>query len=356
MITQLPCPRGLVLLALLLALLPVAGQAAVDLYAAEVAVAGDAADERNRAIGEALAGVLVKLTGSRSVMSRPGADEILAGAPALVQQYRYRVDPAAEDGGGRLLWVRFDPAAVERAVSAQGWALWRQPRPRLLVWLGADRSGRRALLSPEATPELADALRSQGEARGVTVHWPLMDLEDQARLTPADLWSGFESAIREASQRYGDGPVLVARLSAATGGRWRSAWTLYSRGRVESFDGTTGDLPVVLAAGVDRAVDLLAGRLGPAVAGGSQALVEVQLRGVDTLRDYADVLELVGRAPGVSRLALRSALPDKLVFDVWLGGEAQALAEVLGADPRLQAESLPPGETGVSRLGYYWLP
>ncbi len=339
---------------LLLCLLPAGGWAAVDLYAAEVPVASDAADERNRAIGAALSAVLVKVTGSRAVTSRPGVDGVLAEAPGMVQQYRYRLDPAAPDGGGRLLWVRFDPQAVERAVAGQGWPVWRQARPRLLVWLGADRAGRRSLLSPEAAPELAAALRAQGEARGLAVQWPLMDLEDQARLTPADLWSGFEAAILEASRRYGEGPVLVGRLSARTGGGWRPEWTLYDRGGAQRFAADSGDLAAVLRAGVDQAGDLLAARFGPVPVAGGQAPARVRLSGVATLADYAAILQLLGQVPGVSRIALRAAAADTLSFDVWLSGAAGALADALGADPRVQPQPAAPDAAGAAPLAYYW--
>jgi hypothetical protein len=331
--------------------------AELDLYAAEVPVASAAADERTRAFGEALAAVLVKLTGSRAVVDRPGVETVLAQAPGMVQQYRYRTDPAAPEGGARLLWVRFDGNAVQRSVSEQGWQVWREPRPRLLVWLGAERSGRRTLLNPEASPDLARALREQGERRGISVQWPLLDLEDQSRLAPADLWSGFEEAIREASQRYGQGPVLVGRLTAMSGGGWRPEWLLYDRGGVERFAAGRAALPEVLRGGVDRAADLLVARLAPAVpvGGGAQASVSVRLRGIATLSDYAAALQVLAGAPGVSRLSLRNATAGAMDFDVWLAGDARVLTEALSADPRLQREPMPTGPSEADRISFYWL-
>ena len=46
------------------------------------------------------------------------------------------------------------------------------------------------------------ALRARAAYRGMPLQLPLMDLEDQAGLTPADVWSGYQPGIRQASARY----------------------------------------------------------------------------------------------------------------------------------------------------------
>ncbi len=338
---------------------PGAAVAAVDdLYAAEAGVSGEDAEERNRAIAAAFRAVLVKLTGDRMVGARTGVEELVGRAPMLVQQYRYRVaEPAGDAAPARFLWVRFDAAAVDRLLAERSWPVWRAPRSRLLAWLSVEADGRRGLLSAETEPVALQALRERAAQRGVAVQLPLLDLEDQARLTAADLWSGFEEPIRGASQRYGEGPVLVGRLKLLGQGRWQPDWLLLGAEGKQGFSGAPGGLAEILAAGVDEAVDRLAARHAPSVAVSGPAPARVTVSGVYDLPDYAAVLQVMGAAGGVGRLALRSVSGDTLVFDVWLDGGAAALVDQLGAEPRLRAQP----ETGLgngelSRLNYQWAP
>ena len=334
---------------------PCASQAQVELYAAEVAVQGEDAEERSRAMAEAMQAVLVKLTGTRDVAGRGGFDAIVAAAPGLVQQYRYRVEPVAGDGSpSRFLYARFDSAAVDRVLAEQGWQVWGPPRPRVLVWLTAEQLGQRRFVNPDAAPEVSAALRRAAGIRGIPLQWPLLDLEDQSKLTTADLWGGFEEGIRAASERYGEGPILVGRLKAQPGGDWRPEWVLYDRTGAQAFAGGAGDLPQVLAEGVNLATDLLAGRYGPAPTTGSSASVRVRVQGIQTLSDYAQALELVGRAAGVNRISLRRAQGELLAFDVWIDGDAASLAEGLSLESQLQR--LPGADPDPGQLSYVWVP
>lgn len=346
--------RGLLFFMLLAGPMPSLAQ--VDLYASEVPVTSEATEERHRAIRAALRLVLVKLTGSRNIAGRSGLDEIISVAPDLVQQYRYRVDPQASvETPTRMLWVRFEPVALVGLLNERGWAVWRPPRPRLLVWLVTEKARQRTLLNPDVVPDVRQALLDRAEARGVALQWPLLDLEDQARLTASDLWSGFEPTIREASQRYGDGPVLVGRLRSPRGGSWRPEWTLYDRSGAKDFKGSTATLAQVIGEGVDLATDHLAGRYSPATATSELALVRVDIQGIMALTDYASALKLLGQAPGVSRLSLRGATDDLVSFDVWLHGDANDLAVGLGVDGRLRPAATASG-LSQDRLIFYWVP
>lgn len=348
--------HGLLILVLIAGPMPLLAQ--VDLYASQVPVTGEDAEERNRAITAALRRVLVKLTGSRHIDSRRGVDEILAAAPDLVQQYRYQVDPQARaESPVRTLWVRFEPGALVGLLNERGWPVWQPPRPRLLIWLVSESVGQRSLLNPDVSPGVGQALLNRANARGVPLQWPLLDLQDQARLTASDLWSGFEPTIREASQRYGDGPVLVGRLRSLPGGSWRPEWTLYDRSGAQAFAGSAAaTLVEALGDGVDMASDLLAGRYGPAVAASGPAPVRVEIQGIMRLADYASALKLVGQAPGVSRLSVRAAAEDQVSFDVWLDGDASDLAAGLSMDGRLRRTASAASGLGRDRLVYYWVP
>ena len=57
------------------------------------------------------------------------------------------------------------------------------------------KGGARTLLSSGNEPAARAAAVAQAQQRGMPLQLPLMDLEDQGKLTAADLWSDYRAAI-----------------------------------------------------------------------------------------------------------------------------------------------------------------
>jgi hypothetical protein len=324
---------------ILLLLLPLPSLA-VDLFVAQMPVADESAETRNAALTGMLEQVLVRVSGNDQIAGQPAAGEILAAAPSLVQQYRYR---SVEQGDGlvRTLWARFDQATVERMLRDRGLPVWTQ-RPEVLLWLGIEQAGQRRLLVLDSEPGARDALLARAAERGLPLQLPLMDLEDQGALLPADLWSDYLQSIRAASARYPHDRILTGRLNAVGDGRWRGAWTLIGPSDTERFQSPTLALDETLQYVVDRAQNLLAARYAPMPGGQSQGGVMVRFGGVDDLADYATLLQLLEGLEPVSQSALRFVDGSDLVFEFTLRGDVQNLQRALQASGRLIAEPLPP--------------
>lgn len=309
-----------------------------DLYAAEAPVAGESSEQRSEAMRTAFRRVLVKLTGRRAAATQGQLAPLVEQGIGLVQEYRYRLEPVA--GGDpaarpeRRLWVRFDAVAVEQLLTQQQLPIW-TGRPRVLLWLGLEQKRRRELSNLEDGVAEQSALMRSAEARGVAVQLPLLDLEDQTRLSPADLWQNNLDGIRAASQRYGATTILNGRLTRTGRDRWQASWTLVDREARQDFASAPGSLADVLGDGIDQSVDRLVEQSVPF--GSDDAADRYRLRfvGVQTLSDYAELLTLVGRQASVSRLAMRHADGDMLAIDVWLRGDVGRLDDGLRADGRL---------------------
>jgi hypothetical protein len=311
-----------------------AGQ--VDLYSAEAPVSGESSEQRAEAMRSAFRQVLVKLTGSLEAADRADLAPLVERAVDLVQEFRYRLAPGADADSApqRLLWVRFDAAAVEQQLAQAQVPFWPGPRPRVLVWLAVTEDARGDLSNLEGRPEAQAALARRAEERGIDLQLPLLDLEDRTRLAAADLVQDEESGIRAASQRYGATVVLVGRLRPGARERWQADWSLLEGDARHGFRSAAGPLPAVLANGLDQTVDrLVAGRV---LSGGETAApVRLQVVGIRDLADYAALIELVGRHESIRRLAMQRADGDTLTIDVWLRGLQAGLEEALRYDGRL---------------------
>jgi hypothetical protein len=303
------------------------GAAAVDLYQAAVAVSGQGVQERDKAIGEALRKVLVRVTGSARLGAGPEARALAGEAAALVQQYRYETTSPTTDGGGsQTLVVRFDPAALQAALRDRGLPIWGEPRPSVLVWLGLDDQGGRRFLQAERYPELLQALERVSAERGIPLLLPLMDMEDLGRLRAADLWGGFEEPVRQASDRYAADLILVGRLSGAGGDLWNGGWELLYTDRSDSWRGRAATPAEAAGQAMREAADRIAARYAPALAGqASSSRLLVRVDGVSDLQGYFRVETLFRSLDSVEQVDVARVEPDWVLFRIAVRGGGDAL-------------------------------
>jgi hypothetical protein len=319
----------------MLMVLPLHGQAQ-DLYTAEAPVGDEASETRNAKLSELLAEVLVRVSGNTAIGGQPAAREVLDAAPSLVQQFRYRTVGEGERLQ-RVLWARFDQAAVDRMMRERGLPVWGQ-RPDVLLWLGTERRGQRVLFNLESAPEARDAALARAAQRGMPLQLPLMDLEDQSALQPADLWADFVPGIRTASARYLSDVVLVGRLSARADGTWQGSWSLLLGDERQTFLTSAMPLDKGLAFAIDQAQNLLAARFAPMPGAGGIEGTLVRFSGIRDLADYGRLMAMLAALEPVSRVALRHADGDSLIIEFGLRGSSDDLARALENSGELMAE------------------
>ncbi|MGA7800178.1 MAG: DUF2066 domain-containing protein, partial [Gammaproteobacteria bacterium] len=228
------------------------------LFQAEVPVSDQGVGERAGAVRDALTEVLVRLTGERDVAQQPVAADLLKDSDRFVQQYRYRREPPPDAGAqasALWLWVRFDARGIERAVRRAGLPLWGRERPLTLIWLAVQDGDQRYLVASDADSDLRRTVEREARRRGVPVLFPLLDLEDQARVQFPDVWGGFVDMVTDASKRYHAPDVLIGRLAHNAGGGWSARWTMELDGDEINWVASDASVDTVLAAGVDGAAD-----------------------------------------------------------------------------------------------------
>jgi hypothetical protein len=338
----------LAVVALLFVLLAVAGgvaplQAAEvrGLYEAEVPVAGQGTEQRNDAIVEAFARMLVKVTGNREIALHPVLAGDLAKAPRYVQQYRYRIDPnppltgqteAETDAGAeppRLLSVTFDSQAVNSLLRDRRLPVWGGNRPAGLTWIGIETGGNRRLMFPEGDESLRTAMEQTAQERGLPLLFPLMDLEDRAGLSAADLWGDFEQNLRRASERYSPDLLLTVRLVQVAETLWRGTWRLYQGDQTTGWDLEGGSAEELAQAGLDQAVDILAERFAPVAVSGALSQVRIRVAGITGLERYLDVTRFLGSQSSVDEVKVVYAEPDAVTFSLGVRGGILVLQQGL---------------------------
>ncbi len=253
---------------------------------------------------DAMREALVRATGRRESANDPALANVVADAQTYVKGYA----PAS-----RGQQVIFDGAAVDRAIAAAGRSVWDRTRPFTLI-----------VLYPPLARAAEDAARAELERTAIERGLPVTLVP----LSPVDA-SGNDlsrDAFMQMAQRYGGDAVLIGR-GDASGPNAQLQWTLHTGFSSESWTGP-------LAAGVNGAVDTMA----PAQAG-SLAQIEsaarIEVGGVGTLTDYANVARTLESLPGVRRANVAAANGNVVVFDVLARGGADAITHALAGSSHL---------------------
>jgi uncharacterized protein len=273
------------------------------------------------ALQDALKRVLVRATGR----SEAAADPALAGIVNNAAHYMVSSRTTSE-GATRVV---FDAAALASAISAAGRGTWDSNRPFTLV-----------VLAPPLTGAAADAARREldavAETRGLPISLvPLPVLDAQG----AELG---REALLGAAQHLGADAILVGRSdNASASGVWQ--WTLYTNFIAQSWSGG-------LSAGLGGAVDALA-RVQDVSEPQAEVVVPVEVDGVPTLSDYAQVGRLLQGAPGVRAVNVAEANGARVIFNVRVRGGGPALDQALAASGHFAAAA-----SGTGHLQYSYRP
>ena len=305
-------------LALLLgAVQPLSAWAARAVRVYEVDVSG----QSTTALQEAMRQALVRATGRRESANDPALASLIEDAPKYVKSY--------SPGPRGETQVIFDRVAVERSIAAAGRSVWDPERPFTLV-----------VLYPPPSRAEADAARSALEqvaaARGLLISVVPLSIMDA---NGAELG---HDALLATAQRYGGDEILVGRSDAgAPAGQYQ--WTLNTGFSSQSWSGP-------LAAGIDGTVDQLAPAQGASLAQ-TEAKVQVEVSGVGTLADYANVQRILESVPGVRGANIDRAGGNSVTFDITARGGSEALDHALAGSAHLAR-----AETSNARLQYQYRP
>ncbi len=321
------------------------------LYEAEVELADQGRATRATAMAEAMAAVLLKVSGSAAVLSEPVIKSAMEDAARYVQQYRYRNEamPAEKRHKGKggaaenrlLLWVGFDSVSIDNLLRRFGFNVWGTARPSTLVWLAVDEGSRRVLVGANDQGLVREVLESEAQRRAIPLRLPLLDLTDQSKVRPVDVWGGFVDNIESASLRYETQAVLIGKLYPL-GKEWEGRWTLRYQGDQYEWQQRAKDVRTVIASGVGGISDYLSQRFAASSDPGMDQLA-LRIEGVTTMDDFRRINDYLLSLHGVSAVTLRKTDATSSSFLVEIEGGRETVLQAITMGDML-AEVEPPPE------------
>lgn len=291
------------------------------LYEADVAVPDQSNSARVQGVVTALRSVIIKLTGDRAAPERPDVGLILRGAERYLVQYRYqeieRPAPAGTAAPVRelRLWAQFGQEALERDLRGAGVSIWGAERPSTLAWIViGDGSAWRWAAGDDSDAALQAAIDARARGRGLGMIFPLHDLDDTARISPAAVAAADAESVAAASARYRADSVLSGVIESTVAGTWQARWTLTLGAAAEQWTGEAALLDELLRDGIDRLGDHLARRYAASGAGAEEGGVALEVTGVESATGYARVLHYLESLNSVTGVRVTGVEGDRVTF------------------------------------------
>jgi hypothetical protein len=299
------------------------------LYEAEIPVTDQLIGSRKTAIRAALRIVLVKLTGDRNAPERAALEPVMAQAERYALQFRYRDDLSRPAQQAMKLWVQFDEDALNKIMRDYGIPLWGKERPSTLVWLASDGSTGRRLVNIEDSSDYLGMLDKRAQLRGISLIFPLFDLEDSSHLKASDIWGGFSEPVTSASARYHADTILTGSIEQVIPSVWEARWTVYIDDQVTNWV-TQGDLPdVVLDEGIDGLIDILASRFASSGGYAQSNIVDISVSDIFNLDQYARTLKYLESLNSVTEVNVIRVESGKVTFQVRVHGGEMMIAQAI---------------------------
>ncbi|MFB3058482.1 MAG: DUF2066 domain-containing protein [Gammaproteobacteria bacterium] len=199
-----------------------------ELFTIEMAVADQTTAVRLEAFGEAFKLVVIKVSGSDDALKSPSFSRPMQSSARYVKQFTYinRKDENSEsfDSGQLFLKIDFNQQLVEGLLRENNFPVWGQERPGSLLVVSYDVNETIHLVSGDTTPEIIELLDEAAVKLGVPVLFPLMDLEDIALVSIADIVSRQYENIDILAERYGPDALVIGQIVGRSGQGWHGDW------------------------------------------------------------------------------------------------------------------------------------
>ena len=298
--------------------------------------------------------VLVRVSGTKEVENSSLIASSLRKPEVYYYQYSYestdktlQIDDEAVPA--QLLRIHFEPSAVAKLLRRAGFPVWGSNRPGVLLWLAlSDVDGRR-ILSGNEVSEITRALQDQARLRGLPLLFPLLDLEDSASLSTAEVWGAFLGRIADASTRYNPDCILTGRIQKDSADRWTVNWSYQIDREWRVTDSVTFSADEMIRSMVDRLANELAERYA---IDSSRSRVTIRIESIENLDDYASVsnyLESLG--PVLNSYVVR-VKGGEVEFKLDTEGQNEQLIELIQLDEKMVLLN---ADENMEMLHYRWV-
>ncbi|OPX55904.1 hypothetical protein BTE48_06845 [Oceanospirillum multiglobuliferum] len=307
-------------------------------------------ETRADVIKDALAEIVVRTTGHSTSLENEQVQKIIATANRYLSQFSYADNPlvgldatANENTTEQAplkyrLNMRFDENSLLQALGQSQQPIWGNNRPSTLIWLAIEGSNGRFIVNSENNPLLSDIIQTQATRRGLPATLPLIDLEDEQRISVSDIWGQFSDRIKAASLRYASDATMTGRVYRATAEHWHARWVLQIGNQQLMTDLESEQLRDLLVLSMDWLAESLANKYAVTASTSGPDSYRFKVLGIESIADYARLNAYLGGLQIVESVEILEFDKGTLQYQVKIKGAASQFLSVLALESYLQAD------------------
>ena len=317
-----------------------------DFYQVAISVPSSHQNDKEIYFQNGLKTVLKRITGTETILENQNVLSALESPMSYVQQFSYQ---------GNQYLIKFSPKLVDEIAFQNGFSVWGQTRPTLILWLGVSENNQRRIVGTESDPELYQALEQAADSRGLQLVLPLMDLMDIDQVTVSDLWGQFPSVVATASERYGANAILIGKVTKKETD-WEGTWELLIDDIQRLHTSTATDFDNMLMQGLYFSVAQLQARFGINRAVSQSETLLVDVRGIYSASDLNRAELYLNGLDQLKEVAIKEIIANRVVFEVKPQGsvDKNILSQVISMDRHLIKVPVFEQNKNESTLSYRW--
>ncbi|EWH09983.1 hypothetical protein DS2_10162 [Catenovulum agarivorans DS-2] len=307
------------------------------LYLGKVAVEGQSYQDRSQAYDQALAQVLVRVTGEQKVLANYNIKQALKQPTEYLVQYSF-----VQENEQLFLQAQFNEKLINQLVKDAGINLWGARRPLTLWWLAVENDKGRRIVS-DSDKQIADSINSQAKLRGLPSILPIMDIEDQMLASVTDVWGRFAQALEPASERYQPEASVFARVYRQSGDAgsvlsqdWIVQLTLVDNRRKFDAEFIVADFEKVWQTMVDWVADTLAKQYAIKAQQFSASHINITIANVENTGQAVAIQKFLTTISAVDTALIQKVSDQGVEYQLQLLGEAIDVLEALALDNRVE--------------------
>lgn len=302
---------------------------------------------------QAMRAVLLKLVGDPALLQSDAMKAELKRSRDYIQQFEQ-----VQWHGETMLKVSLDEAKITQLLQQQQIKMWGAQRPDVLIWL-VEKNGDTPQFIINSEHPLRLALQREAAHYGLSLQFPLYDVEEQSMLSSEAAWQSDAAAIANVSSRYQSPEVILLKLEVVQNNQGISQFRLTSQQLASLAAGdasVASSLPPAfstnqqwfaednLGVATSFAQDLLK-QLAPkyavqlAAQGVALQRIELKIDGLQSLSDVVQLERMLTAMLTVKQVKLLAFRHTTAHYAVDLTASAADFTNALALERRLQAVS-----------------
>jgi len=306
-----------------------------DLYLVKIEVKGQGRTERWKATLLGFKEVLIRKSGSNSILKSYAVQQAYSKVTNYLQRVEYSSLKNDDNENVYLISLYFEPRLIDNIIQESQMPLWGSNRPVTLLWLAIEEDfERRIIHESHQVNSIETQIEKDSIRRGVPIILPLMDLDDELKISMSDIWGRFPSPISEASQRYSADSVLFGRIQLQ-GERWNGKFGYLNQGSESSFEVSETTPELVISKMMDNIAELLCEKYCVVEETGQKNEIMMDVSDINSFAEFKQLESYLTSLSAISKIELVTIAEHRTLLKVTLLGQLESVLEGISLSQKM---------------------